>query len=70
MVPTGFDMEDEELVEFENFLKRAFSKRRKKLKKNVEIPEGFEEFGERRAEEISPSEFLILFRALKGRRGE
>ena len=70
MVPTGFDMEEEELVEFENFLKRAFSKRRKKLKKNVEIPEGFEEFGERRAEEISPSEFLNLFRALKGRRGE
>jgi 16S rRNA (adenine1518-N6/adenine1519-N6)-dimethyltransferase len=33
VTPKEFDMEKEELREFESFLKRAFSQRRKKLKK-------------------------------------
>ena len=68
MVPSGFDMEEGELLSFEKFLKRAFSHRRKKLKKNLGLkgfPEGFEELAEKRAEEIEPEEFLALFRALK-----
>ncbi|SMO45140.1 16S rRNA (adenine1518-N6/adenine1519-N6)-dimethyltransferase [Balnearium lithotrophicum] len=65
ITPTGFSMEDSELTEFEEFLKRAFSQRRKKLKKNVELPDEFKSYGEKRAEEVSPDEFLRIFRALK-----
>ena len=67
MVPTGFDIEKNELLRYEAFLKKAFSHRRKKLKKNLELdvfPSGFEEFFEKRAEEISPEQFISLFRAL------
>jgi len=69
MVPTGFEMEEEELLSFEKFLKSAFSHRRKKLKKNLSLktfPKGFEELADKRAEEVSPETFLSLFRSLKG----
>ena len=68
MVPTGFEMEEEELLSFEKFLKQAFSHRRKKLKKNLklkEFPEGFEELADRRAEEIPPEVLLRLFRSIR-----
>ncbi len=67
MEPTGFDMEEGELLAFENFLKKAFSMRRKKLKKNLGIkkfPPPFSGLEEKRAEEIPPGTFLELFRAL------
>ena len=67
MEPTGFDMEEGELLSFEDFLKRAFSMRRKKLRKNLgikEFPSGFSHLKDKRAEEISPQELLSLFRAL------
>ena len=67
MVPTGFDMEESELLRYEAFLKKAFSHRRKKLKKNLGLdvfPPGFEEFFKKRAEEIPPERFVSLFRAL------
>ena len=67
MEPTGFDMEEGELLSFEEFLKRAFSMRRKKLKKNLkvkELPPPFSGIEERRAEEIPPHLFLKLFKAL------
>lgn len=67
MEPTGFDMEEGELLSFEEFLKRAFSMRRKKLKKNLkvkELPPPFSGIEERRAEEVPPHLFLKLFKAL------
>ncbi len=69
MVPAGFDMEEGEILSFERFLKKVFSHRRKKLKKNLGLktfPEGFEELSDKRAEEIPPEKLLSLFRALKG----
>ncbi len=68
IVPTGFEMTPEELIGFEDFLKRAFSHRRKKLKSNVsvkDVPAGFRDFFEKRAEELSPEELLALFRGLQ-----
>ncbi|RUM43147.1 MAG: ribosomal RNA small subunit methyltransferase A [Desulfurobacterium sp.] len=68
ITPKEFDMEEEELKEFENFLKRAFSQRRKKLKKNLglkELPEELKEFKDKRAEEILAGELLKIFRLLK-----
>jgi len=65
--PKEFDMEEEELRKFESFLKRAFSQRRKKLKKNLgikELPEELREFKDKRAEEIPPLELLKIFRTL------
>jgi 16S rRNA (adenine1518-N6/adenine1519-N6)-dimethyltransferase len=67
VTPKEFDMEEEELREFESFLKRAFSQRRKKLKKNLgikELPEGIKEFADKRAEEVPPEELLRIFRLL------
>ncbi|WP_456341626.1 16S rRNA (adenine(1518)-N(6)/adenine(1519)-N(6))-dimethyltransferase RsmA [Thermovibrio sp.] len=67
MEPTGFDMEERELLSFEEFLKKAFSMRRKKLKKNLkvkELPPPFSSIEEKRAEEIPPHLFLELFKAL------
>ena len=68
MVPTGFDMEESELLSYEEFLKRVFSHRRKKIKRNLGLksfPAGLEEFADRRAEEIPPEGLLNLFRALR-----
>ncbi len=67
MEPTGFEMEEGELRAFEEFLKKAFSMRRKKLKRNLkveELPPPFSGLEERRAEEVPPPLFLELFRAL------
>ncbi|WP_456457115.1 16S rRNA (adenine(1518)-N(6)/adenine(1519)-N(6))-dimethyltransferase RsmA [Thermovibrio sp.] len=62
----AFDMEESELLAFESFLKRAFSKRRKKLKGNLKgLSLG--DYGEKRAEELSPEELLKLFRSLRER---
>ena len=61
-----FDMEEEEILEFESFLKRAFSKRRKKLKGNLKGL-NLGDYGEKRAEELSPKELLNLFYSLKER---
>lgn len=68
VVPKDFEMEERELLEFENFLKKVFSHRRKKLKNKIELPEKFKAYGEKRAEEISPFELLEIFRALKKRK--
>lgn len=68
LTPAGFDMEEEELLSFEKFLKRAFSHRRKKLKKNLGLdsfPSGFEELADKRAEEVPPETLLSLFRSLR-----
>jgi len=68
VTPKEFDMEEEELRKFESFLKRAFSQRRKKLKKNLgikELPEELREFKDKRAEEIPPEEHLRIFRLLR-----
>ncbi len=70
MEPKSFDMRKEELLEFERFLKKAFSHRRKKLKKNLGLKKftGTEEVKsliDKRAEEIPPRELLELFRELK-----
>jgi 16S rRNA (adenine1518-N6/adenine1519-N6)-dimethyltransferase len=57
-------MEEKELIEFENFLKKAFSQRRKKLKSNLKLknyPEEISEYMEKRAEELSPEKLLKLF---------
>jgi 16S rRNA (adenine1518-N6/adenine1519-N6)-dimethyltransferase len=65
--PKEFDMEEEELRKFESFLKRAFSQRRKKLKRNLglrELPEELREFKDKRAEEIPPLELLKIFKTL------
>ena len=70
MEPKEFNLPEEELLAFENFLKRAFSMRRKKLKKNLgvkEFPPEFSHLQDRRAEEVSPSELYALFRALNQR---
>ncbi len=67
VTPKEFDMEGRELIEFENFLKKAFSQRRKKLKSNLKIknyPKEISEYMEKRAEEISPEKLLELFRAI------
>ncbi|WP_078058039.1 16S rRNA (adenine(1518)-N(6)/adenine(1519)-N(6))-dimethyltransferase RsmA [Desulfurobacterium indicum] len=66
MTPLNFRMEEKELKEFENFLKRAFSNRRKKLKNNVGKPPSteLEEIFQKRAEEIPPTEMLSLFRKI------
>lgn len=64
MTPKEFDMEEKELLEFENFLKRAFSQRRKKLKSNLKLknyPEEISEYMEKRAEELPPEKLLELF---------
>jgi 16S rRNA (adenine1518-N6/adenine1519-N6)-dimethyltransferase len=70
MEPKEFNLPEEELLAFENFLKRAFSMRRKKLKKNLrvkEFPPEFSHLQDKRAEEVSPSELYALFRALNQR---
>ena len=67
VTPREFDMEEKELKKFENFLKKAFSQRRKKLKKNLhlkEFPEEIKELADKRAEEIPPQELLKVFRLL------
>ncbi|WP_457680718.1 16S rRNA (adenine(1518)-N(6)/adenine(1519)-N(6))-dimethyltransferase RsmA [Thermovibrio sp.] len=68
MEPKEFEMEEGELLRFESFLKRAFSQRRKKLKRNLglkEPPKELSDYLERRAEELSPSRLLELFRKLE-----
>jgi len=70
MEPKGFDISEEELLELERFLKRAFSMRRKKLKKNLglkELPHQFAHLGDKRAEEIPPEELYALFKAVSRR---
>lgn len=67
MVSKGFDMDEGTLIQFENFLKTAFSHRRKKLKKNLgskNPPKEIAEQLERRAEELSPQILLKLFKTL------
>ncbi len=60
MIPKDTKVSPEELKDFERFLKVAFSQRRKKLKNVLDsLPK---EYSERRAEEVSPEEFLRLFR--------
>lgn len=50
---------------FSKLLHRAFLQRRKKLSNNLEkIPQAFESFSAKRAEELSPDEFLALYQAL------
>ena len=68
MAPKEFDMEEKELIEFESFLKRAFSQRRKKLKSNLKLksyPEEISKYMEKRAEELPPEKLLELFRVIK-----
>ncbi len=67
ITPSGFDMKDSKLLKFENFLKTAFSHRRKKLKSNLRIKNTSSEIGkllEKRAEQLSPFELLELFERL------
>ncbi|WP_457568141.1 16S rRNA (adenine(1518)-N(6)/adenine(1519)-N(6))-dimethyltransferase RsmA [Desulfurobacterium sp.] len=67
MEPLPFRMKKQELEKFENFLKKAFSKRRKKLRNNLgkaPSPE-LEEIFEKRAEQIPPAEMVSLFRKLQ-----
>ena len=64
MKPKNFLMDEEELLEYERFLKKAFSQRRKKLKSNLKIRE-LGELGDKRAEELPPQELFTLFRNLK-----
>ncbi len=66
VTPKDFEMESGELLKYENFLKKAFSHRRKKLKNKINLPEQLRDFGEKRAEEIPPQKFLEIFRTLKG----
>jgi 16S rRNA (adenine1518-N6/adenine1519-N6)-dimethyltransferase len=67
--PKEPELSDEELLPFENFLKMAFSHRRKKLKKNIpvkgELPPHLQPLLEKRAEELTGEQLLELFRALK-----
>lgn len=68
MVPTGFNMNEDDLLSFEKFLKRIFSHRRKKIKKNLgikEFPPELKEFADKRAEEIPAEKLLLLFKSLK-----
>lgn len=68
MTPTNFDMDENEILSFEGFLKKVFSHRRKKIKRNLgvkELPQELREFADKRAEELSPEELLFLFRSLK-----
>ena len=63
-------LKEEEVEPFEEFLKRAFAHRRKKLKKN--LPElkkrkELKEYAEKRAEELTAQELLTLFKKLKNR---
>ncbi len=70
LTPTGFDIEESELKSFESFLKKAFSARRKKLKKNLGIKkpsQDIAEFLEKRAEELEPEKLLWLFRKLNAK---
>ena len=62
MVPKDFSLDKEELEQFEKFLKKAFSSRRKKLKNTlgVELP-GLSEVLSLRPEDVSPEEFYRLF---------
>jgi len=53
---------------FEEFLKRAFSNRRKKIKKNVnleKLPKELSHLKEKRAEEIPPKELYRIFTVLR-----
>jgi 16S rRNA (adenine1518-N6/adenine1519-N6)-dimethyltransferase len=68
MVPKNFNMEEDKLLEFEKFLKRAFSHRRKKLKSNLKLknyPQEFSKYLEKRAEELTPQGLLELFEKLR-----
>ena len=66
LLPTGFDLPENELLSFERFLKVAFSHRRKKLKSNLPPPlPAVGELLDRRAEELPPEELLELYERLK-----
>ncbi|WP_456397526.1 16S rRNA (adenine(1518)-N(6)/adenine(1519)-N(6))-dimethyltransferase RsmA [Desulfurobacterium sp.] len=67
MTPLNFRMEEKELKEFETFLKKAFSNRRKKLKNNLGKPPSIEleDIFQKRAEEIPPVDMLSLFRKIR-----
>jgi len=62
MVPKDFSLDRKELEQFEKFLKKAFSSRRKKLKNTLgaKHPE-FSEVLNLRAEDISPEKLYKLF---------
>ncbi len=65
--PKGFTMKKSKLKSFENFLKEAFSNRRKKLKNNLKLkkfPPELEDILSKRAEELTPQELLSLFEKL------
>jgi 16S rRNA (adenine1518-N6/adenine1519-N6)-dimethyltransferase len=52
---------------FSAFLRKAFAQRRKKLSNNLckkaQFPEAFESYADKRAEELSPEDFLSLWKA-------
>jgi 16S rRNA (adenine1518-N6/adenine1519-N6)-dimethyltransferase len=55
--------------DFSTFLRKAFSQRRKKLSNNIckraQFPQPFEAYADKRAEELSPEEFIALWKAFK-----
>lgn len=54
---------------FSDFLRKAFAQRRKKLSNNLfkkaQFPQAFESYADKRAEELSPEEFLALWKAFR-----
>ncbi len=67
MKPKEFHIKPDKLIRFENFLKLAFSNRRKKLKNNLKVknyPPELENTLSKRAEELSPEELFKLFERL------
>lgn len=53
--------------DFSAFLRKSFAQRRKKLSNNLckktQFPESFESYADKRAEELSPEDFLALWKA-------
>ncbi|SNR66681.1 16S rRNA (adenine(1518)-N(6)/adenine(1519)-N(6))-dimethyltransferase RsmA [Desulfurobacterium atlanticum] len=66
MIPKDFSLDKEELEQFEKFLKKAFSGRRKKLKNTlgIELLE-ISDILSLRPEDVSPEEFYRLFTTFK-----
>ena len=59
----------EQYKSFSTFLRKAFAQRRKKLSNNLckkaQFPVCFEAYADKRAEELSPDEFLNLWKAFR-----
>lgn len=60
---------EEAYSDFSAFLRKAFAQRRKKLSNNLckkdQFPETFESYADKRAEELTPEEFLALWKAFR-----